>query len=308
MRGRLGKHLLKRLLAEENYHVVGTDHREEAPERGEGGQGKATYHFYKVDLLHKDLEKVFQNHPLDAVIHLDLIHNPREDWTRRNAYNLSGTVQVVNLCEKFGVKKFIFLSSANLYGPSPRNSQLLKEESPLLAQAHSDGPDDLVKTDLLVQSFFWKFPQLSLVILRPCHIVGPLENGISHYLRMNPALTLLGYNPMIQLIHLDDLLEALVLSLRHPLRGVFNIRGPGEIALKRFLEGVGKEYYSLPSLLIRPLLSSLWNSSLSGFPPYEMFYLKYPCMVDDSLFRQKTHFRPKVSYPSLMEWVTRAGF
>src|SRR5437868_14842421 len=78
----------------------------------------------------------------------------------------------------------------------------------------------------------WKYPEVDTVILRPAHIVGPtVRNAPSTYLRLPRPWTLAGFDPMVQLIHEEDVAHVLALALRPALRGVFNICGPGELPL-----------------------------------------------------------------------------
>lgn len=287
--GHLGRYLCQSLEEEGRYLLLGIDHDQQFSSPKQKG-----------NLLHKSIEEMFLSNSIDSVIHLDLIHDPKEDWTKRNIYNLAGTNHLLHLCSKYKIKKFIFLSTANVYGPSPKNPQLISEIEPLLATAYSSGPDDLVKSDLLVSSFFWKSPQLEIVILRPCHIIGPLENGIVHYLSMKRPITILGFDPMIQLIHIDDLIQVFKYCLNKKIKGIFNIRGPGEISLHRFLQQLGKTPFPLPTMVAKTLMTTLWNLQLSDFPPYELPYLQYPCMVDDSLFRSKTPYTPQKGFSEII--------
>ena len=53
-----------------------------------------------------------------------------------------------------------------------------------------------------------------VVILRPAHIVGPhVRNAPSKYLRLRVIPALMGFDPMVQLIHEEDVCRALVLAL-----------------------------------------------------------------------------------------------
>ena len=53
---------------------------------------------------------------------------------------------------------------------------------------------------MLAQSFFWKLPETETVILRPVHILGAVHNAPSNFLRLNPILTVMGFDPMTQVI------------------------------------------------------------------------------------------------------------
>ena len=104
------------------------------------------------------------------------------------------------------------LSSANVYGRAPDNSNFLPEETPLMAGERFSEMRDLVELDMYAQSFVWKHPELETVILRPVNIVGPTVRNASNFLRIERPLTVMGFDPMLQIIHEQDVCRALALA------------------------------------------------------------------------------------------------
>ena len=93
--------------------------------------------------------------------------------------------EFLDYCAKYNVKKVVVLSSANVYGPSPENSNFLTEDAPLMAASRFSEVRDLIEVDMLAHGFFWRHPEKQTVILRPVHIVGPnIKNAPSNYLRL----------------------------------------------------------------------------------------------------------------------------
>lgn len=75
--------------------------------------------FYKIDITNKDLYKVFEKEKPEYVIHqaaqIDIqksIKNPVYDAE----VNILGTVNILECCRKYNVKKIIYASSAAVYG------------------------------------------------------------------------------------------------------------------------------------------------------------------------------------------------
>ena len=66
---------------------------------------------------------------------------------------------------------------------------------------------------------------------------------------------LLGFDPMVQLVHVDDVAEAIALALAPGRRGIYNIAGPGEVPLSAILDELGREPRSIPHPLAKPVLS-----------------------------------------------------
>jgi UDP-glucose 4-epimerase len=290
--GRLGRILARRL--HRDHQVVGIDRRplEGAPK---------DVQLHRLDIRRKKCEDIFRAGGIRAVVHLNLMHDPRIPSEDHHSFNVIGTTKILEYCDRYQVPKVVILSSANIYGPRPENSNFLSEDAPLLGGDSDPGIRDLVEVDMVAQSFFWKNPQVETVILRPVHIVGSVRNAPSNYLRLPYVPTLWGFDPMVQLIHEEDVVEAIVCALRPGVRGVFNIVGPGEVPLSVVLRELGKPTLPIPHLLGRPLLGLLYRSKLTSFPPPELDHIRYVCMVDGSRAETVLGFRPRHSLKETIE-------
>lgn len=284
--GNLGRIVARQL--HRDCHVIGVDRRPFA------NRPKDVEH-HRLDLRRKATEGLFRKRNIDAVVHLNIVHNPRANLNEHYTVNIYGTTKLLEYCSKYGVKKFIFLSSANIYGPRPESSGYLTEAAPLMASQAFAGIQDLIAVDLLVQSFFWRRPELEVVILRPVHIVGPhIKNAPTNYLRMNPVVTLLGFDPLIQLIHADDVIRAVQLALVPGTRGIYNIAGPGVVPLSAVLDKLGRRSIPMVKTAAKLLVDGLWKTRLTSFPPPELAHIQYNCLVDDSRAQRELNYRPQV--------------
>jgi len=285
--GNLGK-ALARLLHSET-HLVGVDRR---PFRD---KPKDVDH-HQVDIRKRKLEEVFRQARPEALIHLGIMHDPRTPFSEAHSFNILGTHKVLDLCVRHGVKKVVVLSSANVYGPLPDNSNFLTEDKPLMAADRFPSVRDLIELDMYAQSFMWQHPDVETVILRPVHIVGPtVKNAPSNYLRLERPITVLGFDPMIQLVHEDDVCLALALALRPGVRGVYNVTGPGEVPLSAVLRELSRRPIPVPHPLVRPLLRRAFEARLTNFPPEEVDHLQYLCVVDGSRASRDLGFAPRHS-------------
>ncbi|MDF2833241.1 GDP-mannose 4,6-dehydratase [Chryseobacterium indoltheticum] len=78
------------------------------------------YTLYFQDIRdQKGLEKIFRNHQIDFIIHLAALAGVRPSIERPLEYeevNVRGTMNLWELCNQFGIKKFICASSSSVYG------------------------------------------------------------------------------------------------------------------------------------------------------------------------------------------------
>lgn len=286
--GRLGRRVCRVLHRE--TRVIGIDRRpfNDRPKDVE---------FWEVDIRRKKTQDIFRAGPnaVSAVVHLGVMHDPRASEAEHHSWNVSGFAKLLEYVAQYKIPKLVVLSSANVYGPQPDNAQFLGEEAPLLGGQRFAEIRDLIEVDMLAQSFFWKNPSTETVVLRPVHILGNVHNAPSNYLRLPVIPTLLGFDPMVQVIHEDDVVHALRLALRPGVRGIFNIAGPDPIPLSRLVKILNKPTLPVPHMLGKSMLNRLYKLRLSSFPAPELDHIRYVCMVDDKRAREELGYSPRRS-------------
>ena len=290
--GRLGRALARRL--HRQYEVVGVDRRNVRflPKDVD---------VERADIRRRRFEDVFRREQIDAVVHLNIMHDPRTSPEEHHDFNIVGTKKVFELCAEHRVPKVVVLSSANVYGPDPKNPQFLKEDAPLMGGQSFGAIRDLIALDMFCNTFFWRHPEIETVILRPVHIVGRVANAPSRYLRLERPVTLLGFDPMVQLIHVEDVLTAIEKALTPGIRGVYNVAGPSPVPMSLVLRKLGRDPRPLPEPIVRAMLRTGWSLKLSDWPWPELDHIKYVCMVDDSRARHELGFEPTHTIDDIVE-------
>jgi UDP-glucose 4-epimerase len=292
--GNLGRRLSQRL--HRKASVVGIDRR---PVPGL----PKDVELHRVDIRRRHVEDIFRTAKASAVVHLNIMHDPRASQEELHSFNIVGTSKVIDYCQRFDIPKLILLSSANVYGPSPDNNQFLDEQSPLMAATGFGDIRSLVELDMLGSTFFWRYPVIETVILRPVHILGAVSNAASNYLRLKRPLSLLGFDPMIQVVHIEDVVTAIELALKPGIKGIYNVVGPGEAPLSALMRALGKRPLPLPSWLARKVAQVAWRTHLADFPPPELDHLRFICMADGRRAREALGFEPAYDLPATIQAV-----
>lgn len=292
--GRLGRRLARQLHRERG--VIGLDRREF------WGKPKDIEH-YPIDVRRKKARELFRRPDIGALIHLGVMHDPRLGAEDHHTWNVIAFQKLLEYVERYDVPKLVLLSSANVYGPRPDNPQFIGEDAPLLGANRFSDIRDLIELDMLAQSFFWRNPRTETVILRPTHILGTVQNAPSNYLRLRVVPTLLGFDPMVQVVHQDDVVRAVRLALRPGVRGIFNIAGPPPVALSRAVKMLGRSTLPVPHSVARAGVERLWRWHMTSFPAPELDFIRYVCMVDDARAREVLGYRPKFDLASTLEAV-----
>jgi UDP-glucose 4-epimerase len=177
--GYIGSHTCISLL-EAGYSVTVVDNlcnsKEEAIRRVNEITGK-TISFIQIDLRNQyALEQVFSRHSFLAVIHFAGLKAVGESVQIPLQYyhnNVSGTIMLLKIMEKFEVRNLVFSSSATVYG-EPKIIPI-PEDSPLSATSPY-GRTKLIIEDIL-RDLFHSEPAWNIAILRYFNPVGAHSSG-----------------------------------------------------------------------------------------------------------------------------------
>lgn len=178
--GFIGSHLVERLLSE-GAKVVVVDDLSSGKE--ENLPKSPNLHLH-VKSINDDLSEIFEKHKIDAVFHLAAI--PKVQFSIQNPeethdVNVNGTLNILDLCRRFGVKRFVLSSSAAVYGTSEK-----------LPNKESDPPSPLSPYALhkLIGEQYCKLFNLlygmETVCLRYFNVYGPRQNPAGDYATLIP--------------------------------------------------------------------------------------------------------------------------
>lgn len=134
--------------------------------------------FYEVDLLDAEgTEAIFKQHTIDAVIHFAGLKAVGESVSMPLTYyhnNITGTLLLCKIMEKYNCKKMVFSSSATVYGMG--NEAPFVETMPL-STTNPYGSTKLMIEDILrdlyVSDSTWR-----IVLLRYFNPIGAHESGL----------------------------------------------------------------------------------------------------------------------------------
>jgi len=191
---------------------------------------------------------------IDAVVH-DMLHrSAREAGARVHAQNVEAARELVLACtEHPTIRRFVYRSYAEVYALRHTTSDLVDEEAPLdFDPAAPQWLRDRVEADLMVCAHLGG--PLRIAVLRCAEI---LANGVGSqlwdYLQSRVCLRPLGFDPMLNVLSLDDAVAAIAAALRSPATGIFNVPGRDTLPLSAAIEEAGRADIPVPGPLLAPL-------------------------------------------------------
>ena len=124
------------------------------------------------------------------------------------------------------------------------------------------------------------------------YILGAVRNAPSNFLRLPTVPTLLGFDPMVQVIHEADVVLAIRRALAAGKRGIFNVAGPEPLPLSSAIKILGRKSVPVPYTIGKILVRRMWSLRLTNFPAPELDHIRYVCMVDDRRARAELGYQP----------------
>jgi len=261
---------------------------------------------HRADLRKRRFEDIIRTERPDAVVHLGFIRHFRGDARERHRVNVGGTKLLLDHCAKYGVRQLLVLSSSYVYGAFAENPYRLEEDAPLSGSRSYPEIRDLVELDTLASSFMWRRPEVSTCVIRPANVLGPnVESLVREYLSLRRIPTVLGYDPMMQFIHEDDLADAIVLAVARELRGVYNIDGAGAVPLHTAIAETGGTAWPLPDPPASWVFDRLFRLGLMPYPAGMLEFMKFPVSLSGERFTRATGFQCKYGLREIFDSVRR---
>lgn len=234
----------------------------------------------------------------EAVVHLAIGTSPDRHAGGRAAMkeqNVIGTMQLLAACQRAPrLRKLVIRSSTAAYGASFRDPAVFTEDTEPRAVPRGGFARDILDIEGYVRGFRRRRPEVSATVLRFAPLIGSRVNtSLTRYFASPVVPTVLGRDPRLQFVHVDDALEVLHRSVvqHHP--GTFNVAGPGVLALSQAIRRAGR----VPLPVLEPGLSAAvavakgFGAGTYGFDQLDLFV--HGRVVDTTRLIEEYGFAPR---------------
>ena len=243
--------------------------------------------FVRADIRTPVVGKVIAVEEVDTVVHLDVNPPQRGRGAGAKELNVIGTMQLLAACQRSAmVSKLVLGSSTAVYGASPRDPAMFTES--LLARngVRTGFPKDIVEVESYVRGFARRRPEIIITTLRAAQILHPdIESPLASYFT-NPVLpTVMGFDPRLQFLSLEDAMNLLTESVLEDRPGTFNAAGDGVILLSQAARRLGRPIIPLPPFGFAIAARRVIRAMGSDIPPDLHRLLTFGRVVDTTALR-----------------------
>jgi UDP-glucose 4-epimerase len=283
--GVLGAYVARRLSEQDAVTVIGLARREPpAP------VGSAEWLVARLSGL--QLAELLRAEHVDTVIHLDFAgaDAPAEGREAAVQQNVLGTMEVLGACAAAGVSQVVVRSHIGIYGANPLNPTLISESRPVARSGLNGLLRDLGEVERFVTEFAAKHPELRVATMRLAPIVGGWSPLIEYFAQPSPR-TVIGFDPSLQLIHIEDAVEAIVRAALSPCTGAFNLAADDTICVSQAIRLSGQQ--PVPTLESMIGLSAAIGDRTKLRPwPFDITFLRHSCIVDTRRAKEVLEWSP----------------
>jgi UDP-glucose 4-epimerase len=248
--------------------------------------------FFREDVRSGELSRLLKG--VDTVLHLAFIVEEIHDKKKTHEINIDGSKNVFRSCVESGVKKIVYTSSIAAYGAHPDNPIGITEEYPLVENKDSYYSTDKVAVERFLKDFREEHPEIKITILRPPIIIGPnLRNVFREAWEKKLALIPKERDIPMQFLHEDDLGEALYLSVKRDIPGIFNIAADDSSSMQKLYEIAGIKTIEVSTKRLKTLTNVLFALRLHHFSQGWVSLGEFPIIVNNERFKKKTGWQPR---------------
>lgn len=255
----------------------------------------------RVDLMRpRDVRRLLFSTSADERVDV-LVHGATHRAARRggewaHALNVDATRALLQLSERHPtLRRFVYRSYADVYRLRARQASIIVEDHPL--ELFSRSPpwvQDRMEADLTVCTRMGQ-SALEIVVLRCAECLGPAcGSQLYDYLTPRICYTPMGFDPMLNVLSIEDTAEACFLAARGKQQGVFNVPGADTLPLSEVIFSVGRRAVPVPSALLGPLYGLRAALQRTAFLYRHNYYrFHYGGILDGRRCREAFGYEPR---------------
>ena len=250
--------------------------------------------FVEADIRNPLLSKLFKSENVEVVLHCAF------RWRQRRTEevfdsNVLGTMRLLGAAALAHVHKVIIPSSTVVYGAHPNNPAFIDEHSDFVGHPEYAYIRELRDIETFVSGFRHQYPDMVVTVLRFANILGGgMPSPMTSYLSLPAPPVLLGFDPLMQFIHHDDVLRAVGHCIMEDYNGTYNVAAPDPQSLLKVLAlaGVPPVFIFHPFAYWGHRWGRMIRPEVDRCAPLPWDYLRYSWVAATDRMEQELGFTP----------------
>src|SRR5205814_340776 len=170
------------------------------------------------------LLELLREEDVGTVVHAAFFTNPRRDTAYAHELESIGTLNLLAAAAAAGVRRVVMRSFTAVYGASGHNPSFLTEDHPLRPNPALAWARDKLEAEQHAASFARRYPDLAIAVVRLAPLFGPgVHTFYTRIFDHRVVPLLMGFDPLVQLLHPDDAVAALLAAVEKGPTGAYNV-------------------------------------------------------------------------------------
>lgn len=254
------------------------------------------------------LAEILARERVDTVVHAAFHDRPRRDVEAAHELEVLGTRALFraiadNVRRAGTVESVVVLGTTMSYGARPDNAQYVEPDAPLRGGASYPFIADKVAVEREVEALRLR-TGLPVAMLRLAPALGDERTMLARLLATTAVPAVLGTDPLVQMLDLDDGVEAVRVAVHARADGAFNVAGDHVLPWSTVTKLAGRLRAALPDACLRILLQSLWVVGAGWVPGAHVEYLRETFAADTARTTDLLGFRSRYG---ILDVIARHG-
>jgi len=266
--------------------------------------------FYRVDLTEPTasarIGAALKRERPDVIVHLAFLQHPIRNPGYEHELESLGTMRLLQALTRAArdgdVPHLVMGGSTLIYGARADNPALLSEDAVLRGRRDYALVAEKIDSERQVERVH-KREGLAVTVLRTAPLLSPgVRSLLGRYLSLPALPTILGFNPMIQTLGVDDAVEAFCRAIQRGAtiggkgpRSVYNVCAGGVLPLHTAIRLCGRRAVPLLRFAANAMVEPLFQAGLAIAPSAHLDYVQYSCAVSCDRARADLGFTPRHS-------------
>ncbi len=248
----------------------------------------------------------------EVVAHLAVLTAPDGAGGRAamKEQNVIGTMQLLAACQQApALRRLVVRSSTAAYGASFRDPAVFTEHTEPREVPRGGFAKDILDIEGYVRGFRRRRRDVTVTVLRFAPFLGSrADTTLTRYFSMPVVPTVLGRDPRLQFLHVDDALEVLYRSIveNHP--GTYNVAGPGVLTLSQAIRRAGRIALPVAEPGLSTVAAFAKNFGRRGFGLDQVDLFVHGRVVDISALTEEYAFTPRSTAVAFDDFLDGHGF